>query len=370
MKTRLLTLALLCSFTLIGTALAQAPGGKTGDKKAPPPKTPADLAFDAFNTARNAPGVKDQAQFQKVISAGLAYLSEFPTIGRVNDVVRDLAFYGNLIDKKQAALRTSYLSFLKLDVTNLRYKDGVSDNTKAALAAVDAAVADLEVRDAFNRDTLANFREKLDALNETPGAGRFLADREKSYSQILTVGTSLAKAEEHLKKLLTHKDKGVAGMARSELNLVEVKKVPYAFAFTAFDGKPVDFAQLRGKVVALYFWSSTNKGSLGNLDAIKQIHSDYRKKGLEVVTVCFDKEEDREKVGKAIKENRITWPVHFDGKGSKAEFATKLGITDASRLLVFDQKGMLQHTMQGINLTINLPVNQLELQVKRMLGIK
>jgi hypothetical protein len=31
---------------------------------------------------------------------------------------------------------------------------------------------------------------------------------------------------------------------------------------------------------------------------------------------------------------------------------------------------MLQHTMQGTNLTVNLPFNQLEGQVKRLLGIK
>ena len=170
---------------------------------------------------------------------------------------------------------------------------------------------------------------------------------------ILTLGTSLAKAEEFLKKLLAHKDKGVAGMARSELNLVEVKKVPFELTFTAFDGKPLDFAQLRGKVVALYFWSSPNKGSLGSIDPLKQVYSDYRKKGFEVVTVSFDKEEDRGKVAAAIKDNRIAWPVHFDGKGAKTEFAAKLGINDVPRLLVLDQKGMLQHTMQGTNLTVN-----------------
>ena len=207
-------------------------------------------------------------------------------------------------------------------------------------------------------------------LAEAPGGARFLADRERSYVHILTLGTSLARAEDHLKKLLAHPDKGVAGMARTELNLVEIKRQPYELSFTAFDGKPVDFAQLRGKVVVLYFWSSTNKGSIGALDALKQIASDYRKKGLEVVTVSYDKAEDREKLAAAIKENRISWPVHFDGKGAKAEFAAKLNITGVPALLVFDQKGMLLHTMQGTNLTVNLPVNQLDGQVRRMFGIK
>jgi len=366
MKTRYLTLALVCCLSLAGALRAQAPGGKSPA----PAKTPADLAFDDFNKARGAAGTKDQTYFQKVINAGMAYLAQHPTQGRVNEVVNNLAFYGNSIDKKQAALRTSYLSLLKLEIANLRYKDGVTDNTKAALAALDAAVADFEVRDAFNRDNLTNLREKIDALAEAPGGGRFLVERERSYVHVLTLGTSLARAEEHLKKLLNHQDKGVAGMARTELNLVEMKMVPFALSFTGFDGKPVDFAQLRGKVVALYFWSSTNKTSVGNFEGLKQISSNYRKKGLEVVTVSYDKAEDREKLAAMIKQERIAWPVHYDGQGAKTEFAAKLNITGVPALLLFDQKGMLLHTMQGTNLTVNLPVNQLEWQVKRMLGIK
>lgn len=364
MKNRFLTFVLAGSITLAGVGLAQTPGGK-----APAPKTPADLAFDAFNKERGAPGTRDQARFKKVIDAGMEFLAAHATHWRVNEVVNGLAFYPNSIDKKEAPLRVSYLSNLKLEVTNLKYKDGASDAAKAAAVAVDAAIADFEVRDAFSPAGLVNYREKIDALNETTGAGRFLVERERSYAQMLAF-TAPPRAEALLKAMLTHKDKGVAGMARTELNLLEAKKVPFALSFTGFDGKPTDLAQLRGKVVALYIWSSTNKGSLGNFEGLKRIHSDYRKKGFEVVTVSFDKEEDRAKVAAAIKEARIAWPVHFDGKGAKNDWAAKLNITGVPALLLIDQKGMLQHTMQGSNLTINLPLNQLEGQVKRMLGVK
>lgn len=369
MKTRLLTAALVCCFILTGWARAQAPGAA----KAPPPKTPADLALDEFNKVRTAPGDKNQARFQAVIAAGTNFLAQYPTHGRAGEVVNNLAFFGGSIDRKQVELRTSYLSNLKLEVANQKFKDGVTDAAKAAFVAVEAAMADFEAREQLTPANLANFREKVDALAEEPAGGRFLAERERSYVHILSFDRSLqalSRAEAHLKKLLEHKDKGVSGMARSELNLVEAKKAPFALSFTALDGKPVDFAQLRGKVVALYFWSSTNKGSLGNLDALKQIYSDYRKRGFEVVTVSFDKAEDQAKVTAAVKENRIAFPVHFDGKGAKTEFAAKLNISNVPALLVFDQKGMLLHSLQGTFLTINLPVNQLEGQVKRLLGIK
>jgi cytochrome oxidase Cu insertion factor (SCO1/SenC/PrrC family) len=162
-------------------------------------------------------------------------------------------------------------------------------------------------------------------------------------------------------------------MAREELNIFEIKKEPYALAFTALDGKPFDMAQLRGKVVALYFWSSTNKGSVDRLDQLKQIQSDYRKKGFEVVTVSYDKEEDREKLLKSVKENRVTFPVYFDGKQAKNAFSPKLNVYSVPRLYVFDQKGILQTTIQGSpvgRLQPDLPQNQLEGMVKKLLGIK
>lgn len=377
MKSRLLTLALVCLLGFSGAALAQAPaksGDKGGEKKAPPPKTPADLAFDEFNKARTEQGGKmDQARFQRVIASGLAYVTQYPTHGRVNDAVRDLAFFGKNIDIKQPALRTSFASLLSLEVTNYRYKEGLSDPAKAAIAALDATLADYDVREAFTQDKLTTFREKIDTLAQTPGGARFLVERERSYAHVVMVGSNLARGEAHLKKLLEHPEKPVAAMAREELNIVDVKKEPYALKFTALDGKEVDFGQLRGKVVALYFWSTTNANSTKNFDGLKQIYSDYRKRGLEVVTVSFDKEEDREKVTKFVKENRIAWPVCFDGKGAKSESSAKLNVTGVPRLLVFDQKGFLQTTMQGNpvgRLQADLPPNQLEGMTKRLLGIK
>jgi peroxiredoxin len=364
MKIRFLTVTLLCCFSICVTALAQASrkDAKKDEKKAAAPKTPADLALDDFNKARSEPGAKDQARFQKVINAGIGYLTQYPTHGSVTGAVNNLAFYANAIDKKQAALRTSYLSLLKLEVANAKYKDGVTDNAKAALAAVEAAIADFEARENMSRDNLMAFREKLDELTSTPGSGRFLPDRERSYLNLTTIG-SPQRAEEHAKKLLEHKEKGVKDVAREELNILEAKKQPYDLKFTAVDGKQVDLAQLRGKVVALYFWSSTNKRSTDDLAKIRQIHSDNKKKGLELVTVSYDKEEDREKLMKFIKDNKVNVPVHFDGKGSKSDFGSKLNVYNVPRLLVFDQKGILFTTVSGSPVgrwTPNLDAGQIE----------
>jgi peroxiredoxin len=375
MKTRFLTVAVMCCVCLTSALFAQAPA-KKDEKKAPPPKTPADLAYDDFQKTRGDPASRaGQAGFQKLIAAGIAYLTQYPTHGQVNRVVNDLGMFANTsIDAKQAALRASFVSLLKLEIASQRYKDGVTDPAKAALAALDAAVADSELRiNANNRESWTTLREKLDTLAETPGGARFMTDRERSYAHLLQLTNQTPRAEEQLKKLAQHPDKGVSDMAKQELNTIEVKKAPYALKFTALDGKEVDFAQLRGKVVGLYFWSSTNGNSTKEFEGLKQLHSDYKKRGFEVVTVSYDKEEDREKLQKYIKENRITWPVYFDGKQAKNEFSPKLNVTSVPRLLLFDKNGILQSVIPPGSTTLtthHLPLNVFDVQVRKLLGLK
>jgi peroxiredoxin len=369
MKTRFRIVVLACCCTFVATVLAQPKDAK----KAAPPKAPADIAADDFYKVRNQQGAKlDQAHFSKVIGAGLEYLTKYPTHGRANEVIRDFGNYpGVFREKNQAAQRTAVISQIRYELLNARYKEGLSDDAKAALAALDASTADYEVRDALsggtaNKAMIDTLREKIDALAELPGSGRYLPDRERSAFAIVAF-TTPQKIEEHLQKLANHKDKGVVALAREELTIVQAKKEPLALQFTAVDGKSVDTAQLRGKVIALYFWSTTNRDAAKNIQALQQIYSDYRKKGLEVVSVSYDKPEDKEKLDKFIKENGIKWPVYFDGKMAKNDFAPKLNATSSPRLMIFDQGGILQSQVKPTGLTHTFAMNEVEGKVKQLL---
>lgn len=370
MKIRLLSIALLCC--LPGALLAQAP--KKDEKKAPAPKSASEQAFDEFQKVRNRQGAKqDQGRFQEIVNAGMKFLVAHPTSTRANEVVNLIGLsYPMGIDSKQPALRGQYLALLRLEIANQKYKDGVTDQVAAAMAAVDAAAADADVRIAPNPANLAAMREKIDALASTPAGNRFLTDRERGYAHLLLLTNQVARAEDGLKKLTTHADKGVQDMAKQELNVIAAKKTPIDLKFSSVDGKPVDMAQLRGKAVGLYFWSSTNKGSVDTLAKLRQFASDYKKRGFELVTVSFDREEDREKLMKYLKENKLAAPVYFDGKQGKAEFAQKLNVNSVPRLLLFDQAGLLQTSMMGTGLSSNYAstLGLFEQEVKRLLKIK
>eukprot|EP01035_Chromulina_nebulosa_P048744 gene48744-66181_t len=125
-----LAVALLCSLAIAGSAPAQAP--KKGEK------SPADQASDAFNKIYNDKEAKiSQERFQQIVMAGIDFVSKYPTHGRVNNVIRDTANFGNTItDKKLAAYKASYVAQLKYELVNARYKEGLSNDAKAALAEI------------------------------------------------------------------------------------------------------------------------------------------------------------------------------------------------------------------------------------------
>jgi peroxiredoxin len=358
MKTSPLIAALVCCCALTTAILAQAPKAKT-----PAPKTPADLARDEFNKVRNDQGKNfDQARFDKVIQAGIKYLEEFPTQRDAPDVVRNLVGWPDTVKmdpKTSGAMRMAYVSQLKFTLLNEKAKESLNEDAKAALAALDVAAFDVELRGASQPGSMLNdLREKINELTTTPKAGRYLADRELSYFQVVKALRGPDAGETQLKKLTEHKEKSVADMAKRELNILELQKDPVNWKLKGIDGKEFDFAANRGKVVAMYFWTSSNKDIGKNLDQLQMVHSSYRKKGVELVTVSYDKAEDREKLQKFMKENGVKCFVHFDGTGNKNEFGSKLNLTSTPKLTIFDQKGTLKYT--------DLQANQFEGAVKQL----
>lgn len=340
------------------------PSGKSGSGgKSAAKGSPADIAAEKFFKLRQDKTAEaNTARYLAVLEAGFAYLVEYPTHKNADAVVNGLGTFGMTMRQKgQAANRASFMARLKYEVLNYRLKEGLSDDARAAVAAVEASAAGMEAREAFNRDTLGTFREKIDALALMPRAARFLPTQEMEYVDVLR-GSKSGAAEAHLKALTQHADKKLAEMATEQLKFTEATNQPYALKFTALDGRPVDFEQLRGKVVLLSFWSATNQKTHGEQAALRQIYGKYKKQNFEIVGVACDKESDRAAVTKYVKDNKVEWPQHFDGNGVQTDFIRTLGVRSVPNALLFDRKGMLVAT--------EVRAENLEPGLKKMLGVK
>lgn len=347
------------AFAIVGLAMLSA-GPLFSQSKDAKEKSPGDVAADAFFKLRDNKEAKPTPErIQQVLKTGLGFITEFPAHGRTGAVISSLATFGaTLNDKSQAALRDYWRAQVGYQVINLRM--GASDELRAALAALDAANAAAEAREKFNRENLAKLREKIDALAGLPGGDRFLSAQEKEYLELLKA-TNPDAAEAHAKKLADHKDKRVAGMARDELNLMEARKQPVDIKFTALDGRAVDLAGFRKKAVVLYFWSVANENSVKDLDLIREVQGAHRNV-LEVVTVNYDAAADRAKVEQLVKDKKIKWPVHFDGRGKENETWARLNVRNVPTLVLIYPDGMLANA--------SLRANRLEAEIKKMFKLK
>jgi peroxiredoxin len=323
-------------------------------------KSPGDIAAEAFFKMRDD---KDAAlsgvRVQQLQKSGMDFLAAYPTHARASSVVTALANFGSTIkDKKLQPMREYWESQLNYEIINRRTKPDMSDESRAVFASLDAAYAGYLARTTTSRNTVDAFREKIDRLAELEGGSRYLPSQERDYIHVLLM-ISGKQAEAHARKLLESPDKKIAGVAREELNLIELGRQPLELKAATLDGRGFDAAQLRGKVLYFIFWSTANEASVKDLAVLQDFYKPYQKLGVEIVTVAHDTDEAA--LAKFVKAKGYAWPVLFDGQGNKGEFSAKGNARNLPAGLLFNQQGTLVRT--GVR------SSQLEAEVIR-LGIK
>ena len=118
--------------------------------------------------------------------------------------------------------------------------------------------------------------------------------------------------------------------------------LPLDIRFTALDGREVDIAKLKGKVVLVEFWSTTCGPCIVELPALKAAYAKFHERGFEVVAIALDDAEPA--LRRFIKEKELPWPQHFDGKGWSNKFALQYGIFSIPTVWLVDKRGNLRDT--------------------------
>ncbi len=105
----------------------------------------------------------------------------------------------------------------------------------------------------------------------------------------------------------------VKTMAKGTLARLDAVGKPVPIQYTALDGRKVDLAAMKGKVVLIDFWATWCGPCVGELPHVKAAYDKLHGQGFEIVGISFDKR--RDDLEKFVKEKDMAWPQYFDGKG-------------------------------------------------------
>jgi len=132
----------------------------------------------------------------------------------------------------------------------------------------------------------------------------------------------------------------VKTMAKGMLERQDALGKPVAIQFTALDGRAVDIAQLKGKVVLIDFWATWCGPCVGEVPHVKETYEKLHDKGFEIVGLSFD--ESKDALETFVKEKGMAWPQYFDGKGWQNKFGQQFGINSIPTMWLVDKQGNLR----------------------------
>lgn len=198
--------------------------------------------------------------------------------------------------------------------------------------------ADLETEiKAFDAILEKNKGQKTDEVAQV------LMMKAMVYSQVLENETKGKELLEQLKQEFPD-SQAVAMVKRQE----EAEKAQAAlavgktfpdFAVTDTAGKPLSVSAYKGKVVLIDFWATWCGPCVVELPNLLAAYEKHHDAGFEIIGISLDS--DRSKLDNFVKQKKMNWPQHFDGKGWQNELAQKYGINSIPATYLLDREGKI-----------------------------
>ena len=293
------------------------------------------------------------AACQDIVATSKTYVSRYPSDGHATEV-RILAAHSaiDLVEMKAAA----GISEVELDANlkKLATNPNLPKTTRAEARMMEVEVA--ADKAAMNSGEHAGDWARVDAMIasfEKEFGRDFVVDGDDAVDQLhIQELESLQQAHEEkrshtlLHQLARSKDADLAAFANETLAqetlLAKLKQAPLDLKFQAVDGKTVDLAAMRGKVVLIDFWATWCPDCRLEASDVVALYQKYHGQGFEIVGISLDG--DKSKMLSYTKQHGMTWPQNFDGLKWDNAISKSFDVHEIPTMWLIDQKGMLVAT--------------------------
>jgi thiol-disulfide isomerase/thioredoxin len=115
---------------------------------------------------------------------------------------------------------------------------------------------------------------------------------------------------------------------------------PLDLKFTALDGRKVDLAALRGKVVIIHFWATWCEPCVDAIEKMTRAYPGLKELGVEMIGINLDS--DKKKVEQFVKEKGVAWPQFYEPAGKNNRVVRDWGVTVFPAVWLVDRDGVLR----------------------------
>ena len=106
------------------------------------------------------------------------------------------------------------------------------------------------------------------------------------------------------------------------------------------EGKPIDLADHRGRIVLVAFFATWSPQSILALDTLKKTLAAFPKDRVHLLGVSLDTKP--EPLGELLKSRAVTWPIIRDGQGWESPRIRAFGINTLPTVWLVDREGKLR----------------------------
>jgi thiol-disulfide isomerase/thioredoxin len=393
------------SVLLAGTRiLAQTPAPAPSADLSAVASAKADQAWQAaYQTIMNGPGDMkgksrpEQLQMmenrtEKIRQAHLSFYENYPTDVRRWDAVLVLQtyvpqFYNGftpdgqpIIDREKAAAwklkQQEMLDAMANALPTLPGRLQERFESRPLFAEIGTLYTRMEHREPIDWTAL---RAKIDAhaakFSQEPGIASVISRYLGMFERDHDAQTTLAEWHALTANPIVRESSAI----KPRLTVIEREMSrPMEMKFTAADGREVDLAKLRGKVILIDFWATWCGPCIAELPNVKRVYDVYHAKGFEVIGISLENAEllptdtpgevaakhakAKKKLLDFVAGRGIPWAQHYDGKYWNNEIARgRFNVNSVPATFLIDKNGMVA--------AVGARGPQLETEVKRLLSL-